>query len=69
MVHTYKELCNVSPTLIPIEVIPTHNMQNSKLKLKVSRTFRRPSEGFGSSLELLAGSSSSNGLGGDPLAS
>ena len=57
------------PSFVPIEIVLTHNMQNSKLNFRVSRTFRRPSEGRVSTSVQFDGSSISNRLRGDRLAS
>ena len=57
------------PSFVWIEITPTHNMQNSKLNLSVSRMFRRPSKGLASILDLFDGSSINNLLRGDLLAS
>ena len=57
------------PNSVSIKIMPTHNMQNSKLRLRVSRTFKRFSERFRSTPELFNGSSINNRLLGDRFAS
>ena len=68
MIHVL-ETTQDQPSFVSIEIFLTHNMQNSKLNFRVSRTFKRPSGGLFATSGLFDGSSISNRLCGDRLAS